>query len=80
MKLTEAIKEMQNTLETIGDVDVDFTILSKENISNSIDKSRVIDLLRDYRLNFFFNVECDSCQNNLENLDKLIEGIENYDI
>ncbi len=80
MKLNKCVKEMQAALETMGDVDVSMTILSKEDLKDTISKEYVINLLEDFKSTHFNNVECDTCLSDSEDFNDLINKIQSYDI
>lgn len=80
MKLNECVKEMQAALETMGDVDVSMTILSKEDLSDTISKEYVINLLEVFKNTHFNNVECDTCLSDCEDFNVLINNIKNHGI
>ena len=75
MKLNKCVEEMQAALETMGDVDVNMTILTKEEL-----KDYVINLLEDFKNTHFNNVECDTCLSDCEDFNGLINNIKNYGI
>ena len=66
MKLNKCIEEMQAALETMGDVDVNMTILTTEDLKDTISKEYVINLLEDFMNTHFKNVECDTCLDDCE--------------
>jgi hypothetical protein len=80
MKLNKCIEEMQVALDTMGDVDVSLTILSKEDLNDTISKEYVIHLLEDFKNTHFNNVECDTCLSDCEDFNGLINNIKNYGI
>lgn len=80
MKLNKCVKEMQAALETMGDVDVNMTILTKEDLKDTISKEYVINLLEDFKNTHFKNVECDTCLSDSEDFSVLINNVKNYGI
>ena len=80
MKLNKCIEEMQVALDTMGDVDVSLTILSKEDLNDTISKEYVIHILEDFKNTHFKNVECDTCLGDCEEFNGLINNIKNYGI
>lgn len=80
MKLNKCVKEMQAALETMGDVDVSMTILSKEDLKDTISKEYVINLLEEFKSKHFNNVECDTCLRDSEDFSVLINNVKNYGI
>ena len=80
MKLNKCVEEMQAALETMGDVDVNMTILTTEDLKDTISKEYVINLLEDFKNTHFKNVECDTCLSDSEDFNDLINKIKRYDI
>jgi hypothetical protein len=80
MKLNKCVKEMQAALETMGDVDVNMTILTKEDLKDTISKEYVINLLEEFKNTHFNNVECDTCLRDGEDFNDLINNIKSYGI
>ncbi len=80
MKLNKCVEEMQAALETMGDVDVNMTILTIEELKDTISKGYVINLLEDFKNTHFNNVECDTCLSDSEDFNCLINNIQNYGI
>lgn len=80
MKLNKCIEEMQVALDTMGDVDVSLTILSKEDLNDTISKEYVIHILEDFKNTHFKNVECDTCLDDCEEFNVLINNIKKYGI
>ena len=80
MKLNKCIEEMQAALETMGDVDVNMTILTTEDLKDTISKEYVINLLEDFKNTHFKYVECDTCLDDCEEFNVLINNIKNYGI
>jgi hypothetical protein len=80
MKLNKCVEEMQAALETMGDVDVNMTILTTEDLKDTISKEYVINLLEDFKNTHFKNVECDTCLDDCEEFNVLINNIKNYGI
>lgn len=80
MKLNKCVEEMQAALETMGDVDVNMTILTKEELKDTISKEYVINLLEYFKNTHFNNVECDTCLSDSEDFNDLINNIKSYDI
>lgn len=80
MKLNKCVEEMQAALETMGDVDVNMTILTTEDLKDTISKEYVINLLEDFKNTHFKNVECDTCLDDCEEFNVLINNIKSYGI
>lgn len=80
MKLNKCVEEMQAALETMGDVDVNMTILTTEDLKDTISKEYVINLLEDFKNTHFKNVECDTCLSDSEDFSVLINNVKNYGI
>lgn len=80
MKLNKCVEEMQAALETMGDVDVNMTILTKEELKDTISKEYVVNLLEEFKNTHFNNVECDTCLSDSEDFNDLINKIKRYDI
>lgn len=80
MKLNKCVEEMQAALETMGDVDVNMTILTKEDLNDTISKEYVINLLEEFKNTHFNNVECDTCLSDSEEFYGLINKIKSYGI
>lgn len=80
MKLNKCVEEMQAALETMGDVDVNMTILTKEELKDTISKEYVVNLLEEFKITHFNNVECDTCLSDSEDFNDLINKIKRYDI
>ena len=78
MKINECVEELRAAFETMGDVDVSLTILSKEDLNDTISKEYVIHLLEDFKNTHFNNVECDTCLSDSEDFNELINNIKNY--
>lgn len=80
MKINECVEELQAAFETMREVDVNMTILSKEDLNDTISKEYVINLLKEFKNTHFNNVECDTCLSDCEDFNVLIEEIKNYDV
>lgn len=80
MKINKCVKEMQAAFETMREIDVNMTILSKEDLNDTISKEYVINLLEDFKNTHFNNIECDTCLSDIEDFNVLIEEIKNYDV
>ena len=78
MKINECVEELRAAFETMGDADVSLTILSKEDLNDTISKEYVIYLLEDFKNTHFNNVECDTCLSDSEDFNELINNIKNY--
>lgn len=78
MKINKYVKEMQAAFETMREVDVNMTILTKEDLNDTISKEYVIHLLEDFKNTHFNNVECDTCLSDSEDFNELINNIKNY--
>ena len=48
MKINKCVEEMQAAFETMREVDVNMTILTKEDLKDTISKEYVINLLEDF--------------------------------
>lgn len=80
MKINECVEELQAAFETMRDVDVNLTILSKEDLNDTVSKEYVINLLEDFKNTHFNNVECDTCLGDSEDFNGLINKINSYGI
>lgn len=80
MKINECVEELQAAFETMRDVDVNLTILSKEDLNDTVSKEYVINLLEDFKNTHFNNVECDTCLGDCEDFNGLINKIKSYGI
>lgn len=80
MKINKCVEEMQAAFETMREVDVNMTILTKEDLKDTISKEYVINLLEEFKNTHFNNVECDTCLSDSEYFNALIEEIKNYDV
>mgnify|MGYP000393577620 CR=1 FL=1 len=80
MKINKCVEELQAAFETMRDVDVNLTILSKEDLNDTVSKEYVINLLEDFKNTHFNNVECYTCLGDCEDFNGLINKIKSYDI
>lgn len=80
MKINKCVEEMQAAFETMREVDVNMTILTKEDLKDTISKEYVINLLEEFKSTHFNNIECDTCLSDCEDFNDLINNIKSYGI